>query len=113
MKETYLETQKFPQSELTLTTLTLPDSATGDSFEASQVPFQANLLLHGVTKPISGTVDVKKKGKNAELAFDFKFPLNSFGIETPSFMGIKVTDDVQVTVSLNAELVANETTPKL
>ncbi len=104
MKEKYLETQKFPQSELTLTSLTLPDSATGEKFEVSQVPFQGKLLLHGITKPVAGVVNIKKVGSVADLAFDFKFPLNDFGIETPSFMGIKVTDDVQVTVSLNTSL---------
>ena len=104
MKEKYLETQKFPQSELTLTKLELPDSATGEKFELEKIPFEGQLTLHGIKKPVMGLVDIKKKGEKAELDFDFKFPLSNFGIEVPTFMGIKVTDDVQVTVAVETQL---------
>ena len=105
MKEKYLETQKWQTAELTLTKMTLPDSCQQDECEASKVPFEGTLSLHGVKKPVSGTSDVKKKSSEVEANFDFKFPLSDFGIETPSFMGVTVAQNVTVTVAVKGNLV--------
>ena len=106
MKEKYLETQKFPEADLVITKLTLPESATGETFNAEGVPFTGDLTLHGVKKPVTGTSSVKRTASAIELAFEFSVPMESYGIETPSFMGIKVTKDVSINVQVEAPLEA-------
>lgn len=93
MKEKYLESAKFPQSEFTLTEMKLP--STGD-VSAKAIPFKGNLNLHGVTKPITGVADVEKHGKDVSLKFEFKLSTDDYNISTPSFMGITMAREVTV-----------------
>lgn len=106
MKEKYLETAKWPTAELVVTKMTLPENCRDSDCESSKNPLEGTLSLHGVKKTLSGIANVKKRGNELEADFDFKFPLSDFGIETPTFMGISVTQDVAVTVGLNGTLVS-------
>lgn len=104
MKEKYLETAKFPKAEFTLTELKLPGTlATGDG-EAKGVPFKGTLSVHGVPQPIAGTVDIERKGAKAEMDFKFNTTIPSHKIELPSFMGVTVAEDVQITVEVEGPL---------
>lgn len=92
MKEKYLETGKFPLAEVVLEPVTLPDAvATGGS---ATLPFKGKLTLHGTTKPFTGTLTAKGK----DFTFEFPVALAEHGVETPSYLGIKVTKEVTVTV---------------
>lgn len=98
MKEKYLEVAKFPKSELAITDLKLPSA--GD-VKATALPFKGNLTLHGVTKPVTGTADVVKSGKDLTLKVEFKLNTDDYNITTPSFMGITMAREV--TVDANVE----------
>ena len=104
MKEKYLETRKWPTTELVLAKLTLPESCAVGDCVASGIPLEGSLSLHGSKQTVTGLVAIKKTGGQMEAGFEFKFPLSDFGIETPSFMGISVTQAVTVTVAVNGTL---------
>lgn len=108
MKEKYLETGKFPKASLELTSVTLPQSPTETGFNVKDVPFQGNLTLHGVTKPVQGHFNAEaKSGKIAGTA-DFDVKTTDFGIEIPKYLGITVADNVQVHVNFEAPQTATK-----
>lgn len=91
MKEKYLEVKKYPDAELTLTRLDLPESHKGEN-----LPFEGTLSLHGVKKTVKGLASVDKTESNLSAKFEFKIKLDDFGIQIPSYMGIKIANEVTV-----------------
>ncbi len=102
MKEKYLETAKFPIAELNLGSLPFPDAA-GD-FRMEGLPFQARLKLHGVDKPVAGKATLWRKGKQLGFAPEFRVSLKDFAIEKPSFLGVSLTETVEVKGSVEGNL---------
>lgn len=98
MKEKYLEVTKFPEAVLTLKSFKVPDSET----ELSQ-QVDGLLRLHGVEKPVKVDVKSKKTGATFSVSSQFKIKLSDFGIETPSYLGVKVADVVEVKVEAKGE----------
>jgi len=103
MKEKYLETAKHPTSELKITELKLP-AATAGKVKADAVSFVGSLKLHGVEKPVKGTVSVDNSATQANLTFEFSIQTTDFAIDVPSYLGIKVTDAVKVTTTVSGPL---------
>jgi len=96
MKEKYLETGKYPEAVFTLTELKLPSA--GKEVKAKEIPFKGTLTLHGVTKPVAGVATIERKGDAANGTFEFKLKTSDYNIQTPSFMGITMADEVTVDV---------------
>ncbi len=61
-------------------------------YEGIGESFHGDLTLNGVTKPIEGTVS------RSPLKFNFALRLSDFNIPRRSQLGMKVQDDVQITV---------------
>ena len=99
MKENYLEASKFPESSFTYKKLTLPAELSSE-----KIQFEGILKQHGVEKPISGFVLVKKKGAQLILEHDFKIKTSDFGISTPKYMGVVMGEEVEVNVILEGSL---------
>lgn len=95
MKEKYLEVEKHPKAKLTLTDLAVP-AGFGAASSLGETRFVGTLLLHGVEKPVEGTLSYAS-GK-AEARFEAK--LSDFGIAVPSYMGITIADTVKVFVAM-------------
>lgn len=104
LREKYLEVEKHPEAKLTITQLALPSGFAKPDFLAKDLPFEGMLLLHGVEKPVSGTVDVTRKGPTASAVAAFGIKIGDFGIKTPSFAGVTVTENVKVEVDASAPL---------
>lgn len=100
MKEKYLEVQKYPTAELSLSPTTLP-TACEQSCDA-EIAIEGTLLLHGVQKPVTGKVKLRRSRQDLEALFLFRIALADFGIETPAFMGVRVTRDVAITARVKA-----------
>ena len=100
MKETYLETPKYP--EATLTVEALPYKIGQSSFEGE---FSGTLNLHGQQKPVRGDIAISylKDSDTVQMEASFPIKIDDFGIDIPSYAGIKVADTVKVT----AKIVAN------
>ena len=99
MLNKYLEVKKFPIAELTNLKAELPAQVKEESYSVEKVAFAAELSLHGVKKSIAGLVAVKKHKSDStpQLIFSFEIDTKEFAIETPSYLGIRVTDSVRVT----------------
>ncbi len=98
-KEKYLETGKFPNAELTISKTSLPASGKG-----KDIPFIGELTLHGVKKPVKGALETSKDGQKIENIFEFKILINDFGIEPPSYMGIKIANEVTITAEVEGTI---------
>ncbi len=80
---------RFPKSTITLNGLKLNDSN-----------FNGILDLHGVSKEIIGKQEFKPNtDQNWTYRIEFTVKMSDFGITPPSLLGMKVNDQVQVTVS--------------
>jgi polyisoprenoid-binding protein YceI len=95
MKEKYLETAKYPDAKLTLKSVPLTGDSTQPDYKY-QGPFEGVLTLHGVEKPVTGTIVLASSDKKWNGSFNFDFILEDFGIEIPKYLGITVSKKVQV-----------------
>lgn len=85
MNQNYFESKKFPKA--------IVKGAKGENGA-----FKAQLTVHGKTQPIEGKYDLRggPTGPNwIEVRFMTK--LSDFSIEEPSYMGVGVEDEVEVT----------------
>ncbi len=97
MKEKYLEVQKYPEARLTITKMELPkDLSEGASISPAQ--FTGSLALHGLEKSIVGTANIKREGNQVSLEAQFSLKIADYGITLPSFAGITMADEVQISV---------------
>lgn len=78
----YLEVGKYPDATLVF------DAPVGGGGWTGQ------LTLHGVTKPVTGTVKTVGQTFTAE----FTVLLSDFGVDIPTYMGVTVASDVTVKV---------------
>ena len=101
MKEKYLETKKFPTSTLKITEMKLPASEPGKAVSAEGIAFSGTLNLHGQEKPFKGMANYERKDSKTNLIFVFEIAVTDFGIEIPSYLGIKVTDAVKITTKIS------------
>ncbi len=97
MKEKYLETAKFPEAKISLKPIKLSGEAVNPVQEYSG-PFTATMELHGVSKEISGVAKLKKEKDLWSGNYEFSFELSDYGIDIPSYLGIKVSKTVKVNV---------------
>ncbi len=97
MKEKYLETGKFPKARLQVESVELPSGfAPGASVTGAK--FRGQLTLKGVTKPVSGTLDVN--GQEMATTAAFSFALSDYPVGVPSYMGITVADKIAVKAAI-------------
>ncbi|MDR3606988.1 MAG: YceI family protein [Oligoflexia bacterium] len=102
MKEKYLEAGKFPQAKLAITELGIPATNVSKEFTQENASFKGNLTLHGVTKPVSGTLRIEHHAKNAVVHAEFTVKISDYSIAIPVFAGITVADEVNIAVDANA-----------
>ena len=107
MKEKYLETGK-PENKFAVLQLKKfdgIDSLTSSNGEKKSVPFEGTLTFHGVKKDVSGTTDLKWKDNTFDGVSNFKVKLSEFNVGIPSFAGVTVAEDVDVTVNFKGKIV--------
>lgn len=102
MKEKYLETSKYSEAVLTLTKMSVPEALEAADGSVEQAPFQGMLSLHGVQKPVSGLANLKRAKDKITVDASFGIKTSDFGITTPSFAGVTLAEDVQVSVQTSA-----------
>lgn len=98
MKEKYLEVPKYPSATLLVARSALKLPSPGGAVELD-VP--GMLKLHGQSHAV--TVHYDAKGDGGALAAHGKFRLNmgDFGITVPTYLGVTVKPDVDVTASFH------------
>jgi polyisoprenoid-binding protein YceI len=98
LKDKYLETGKYPTASLKISGLAVPGAVPNGNFKAENVPFSGPLTLHGVTRPVNGTVNITREGSTVSVTADFELKIADYGIAVPSFSGITVADVVRIEV---------------
>jgi polyisoprenoid-binding protein YceI len=101
MKEKYLETGKFKTSELKLKSLALTQDLCKDDVKLEKSPFEGTLKLHGQEQPVKGDFDVSAKKGQGHSQVRFKISITDYKIDIPTYMGIKVADQVENTIDLD------------
>ena len=105
MKEKYLQTQTFPQAKLQLLSLGVTLQSLTPGYEVTDSPFTGKLLLHGVEKPVSGKVTIKRSENTVTATASFQIKLTDFAIDVPSFMGVTVADVVDISTTFQAPII--------
>lgn len=96
LRKNYLEVERGPSySQARLRNIRV-DKLKG------KTPFHALLLLHGQSKEVTGTADIKPEGDGYRLNASFPVRVSEFGIPEPTYLGVGVKDEVVVRVNLAA-----------
>jgi polyisoprenoid-binding protein YceI len=93
-----MEVGKYPQAQLSIKELILSENPLQLKKNLADQKFVGEMTFHGVTQPIEGVFALNPKDKSLEVHSEFKIKLSDFKIEVPTYMGIKVSDDVSVNV---------------
>ncbi len=96
MKEKYLEVQKFPSAVLTVARGALKWPA-NDREAVADIP--GTMQLHGQTHPVTVHYEAKGDGSSLKATGSLRVDMNDFGIVVPSYLGVTVKPDVDVTAS--------------
>jgi polyisoprenoid-binding protein YceI len=100
LRETYLEVGRGPGFDTaTLSQIDLqgfrPEAPDGKR------SFAGSLTLHGITKTVTGTVDVQQSGTALRAKASFVVHLPDYDIAKPRYLGVGVTDTVRVEVAFD------------
>jgi polyisoprenoid-binding protein YceI len=101
MKEKYLEVDKFKTASLTVESIVLTGNTMGS---IKGVKFDGKLNLHGVEKSVHGTVDINHQDDLLNLDANFLVNTKDFNIDTPSFAGLTVAEEVNVRAKFEAKI---------
>jgi polyisoprenoid-binding protein YceI len=93
MKEKYLETDKFPNAELTVARSAVKEGS-GSA--------QGTMKIHGQSKPVTFSYSAKKSGAGYAVDGTVRINIKDFGVEVPSYLGVTVKPEVDVAVKFNA-----------
>jgi polyisoprenoid-binding protein YceI len=97
MKEKYLEVQKYPSAMLSIGRGALRVPAGGDKVEL-EVP--STLSLHGQVRPVTVHYEAKREGGTVVVSRGtFRINMNDFGIPVPSYLGVTVKPEVEVSAN--------------
>jgi polyisoprenoid-binding protein YceI len=100
LRQQYLEVDKAPgYDQAVLTEIQLqglnPDAPQGRG------SFNGSLTLHGVTKPVTGPIEVRKAGAGLQVKASFPVRLADYAIPAPRYLGVGVKDTVLVNVTFS------------
>lgn len=91
----YLETGTHPRAAFTLPP-TAVSADFGQSLSQAEGAFSGTMLLHGREQPVQGTYRIEAGIVTAK----FPLRLTAHGIEIPTYLGVTLKDEVEVTVAL-------------
>lgn len=101
LREKYLEVAKGAGFErAVLSDIRLHEA--GDGTFEGRTPFSGTLLLHGVSRPVTGTSEIRREGQGVRVDARFPLELTDFGIEPPEYLGVGVASRLLVAVELVA-----------
>ncbi len=100
MKNKYLEVSKFPEATLEFVNLQLPTDFATLSDKETEVPFTGKFTMHGKTSDVTGTAKVARIATHVSGNAQFVFKITNHLDTLPSWLGVKVAEDVTVKVQL-------------
>lgn len=100
MKNKYLQTDKYPNAELKISELKLEKSPINSTFVYKDLPFKGKLKIHDTESDVEGLFDIESTEKKILVKAKTKTNITSHKIDIPSYIGIKVADEVEINVDL-------------
>jgi polyisoprenoid-binding protein YceI len=102
MKNKYLEIETYPKATLEIKDQALSKSVDAiDSTELSQT-IKGLMTVHGKTNPIDIKLKINKVKNSFVVKADFTLKIMDYLSTLPSYMGLKVAEDIQVSVETTA-----------
>jgi polyisoprenoid-binding protein YceI len=98
MKDKYLEVGKYPQATLTVARSALRVPASGGQLT---VDAPGTLKLHGQVRSVTVHYDAAADATGVAVHGKFHVRMDDFGITVPSYLGVTVKPDVDVTASFH------------
>jgi hypothetical protein len=95
MREKYLETKKYPMAKLHVGKSGIQFPSGGKTVNAQGVGL---LTLHGVTKRVPFHYAATGTHQRANVEGHLHVNMNDFNIHVPSYLGVTVKPDIEVTV---------------
>jgi polyisoprenoid-binding protein YceI len=99
MREKYLEVPKYPTAVLTIARSALHLPGPGGQVDAD-VP--GTFALHGQSHPVTVHYTAKSDGASFTVQGKFHVNMNDYGITVPSYLGVTVKPDIDVSASFRA-----------
>lgn len=100
MKDKYLEVGKYPDAKLKIVGLKVSEV---DLKSGVSKDFTGELTLHGETKAVTGKFELDKTGKS--LKAQFPITVSDFNIGVPKYMGITISEQVDIEIESQLETV--------
>lgn len=103
MKNKYLEVNSFPQAKLEIKDIILPKSVDQLDSNEFSTAVKGLITIHGKTNPIDVDLVVHKEGNSYNVSSNFSVKIMDYLAALPSYMGLKVAEDVQVKVETKSK----------
>lgn len=100
MRNKYLQTDKFPNAELQISELKLEKSPMTSNFITKGLPFKGKLKIHDTESDVEGNFDIESMEHAIVIKAKTKTSIAAHKIDIPSYVGIKVADEVEINVDL-------------
>jgi polyisoprenoid-binding protein YceI len=100
LRDTYLEVTKQPGYD-TATLSAIDLKGLKPVAPEGKGSFTGSLTLHGVTKTVAGTVEVRPTGEDLRVKASFPVNLLDYSIRRPRYLGVGVKDTVEVEVAFS------------
>jgi polyisoprenoid-binding protein YceI len=102
MKNKYLQIAQYPFAKLKLKQLAIKQGIITE-ISLKEIPFEGELELHGVTKPIQGVLSLQGDKSKFSVVSVFKIKSGDFQIDTPKFAGITLASDIDLKIEATAQ----------
>lgn len=100
MKSKYLDTSKFPEASLKIDDFKLATDPFATEIQLKNVPFTGKLKVHGEESSVSGSADISSDKSFVTVSAKTKTNISNHKIALPSYLGIKVADEVEISAEL-------------
>lgn len=95
MREKYLEVGKYPNAELVVDRSALNVPPDGQTSTGSVV---GSMTIHGQTRPVTVRYSARRAGASFAISGQVPLDVRDFGIRIPSYLGVTVKPNVEVTL---------------
>ena len=101
LRDKYLEISRGRGFDKAVLSEVRLDQADGEGFQG-KTGFTGKLLLHGVSRDVAGTGEIRREGSETRVEASFPLTLTDFGIEPPEYLGVGVANKLLVKVRFTA-----------
>jgi polyisoprenoid-binding protein YceI len=99
MREKYLEVAKFPRAELMVDKASLKVPSEGAEATGTTT---GSMTIHGQSKPVTFQYTARLSNGTYSVTGSTHLNIKDFGIDVPSYLGVTVKPDIDVSVRFSA-----------